>query len=199
MFKKILVATHGTEGAKNAESYAINLAREFGAELHGLYVIHKGWSSLVGIEWLHPSSTRMEFYKYAEAEFIRRAEEVLDALREHSTGIEITTSIRVSEPAEAIAEEARDRGGDLIVIGNGSNRRSEEYKAKVSLKKLVKLAPCPVLVANNDSNNFIKRANYKKLGGFHKGDEVPLMGKGGDVEFRGANKNQLESSGFPTT
>ncbi len=176
MFKRILVATHGTEGAKKAEAYAIGLAREFGSELHGLYVIHKGWSSLVGIEWLHPSRTRMEFYKYAETEFNRRAEEVLEALREHSTGIEVTISIRVGEPAEVIAEEARDKGIDLIVIGSSSNRRSEEYKAKVSLKKLVKFAPCPVLVANNDSSNFIKEVNYKEL-------------EGGDVEFSGANKN----------
>lgn len=171
----MLVATHGTEGAKKAESCVIGLAREFGSELHCLYVIHKGWSSLVGIEWLHPSRTRMEFYKYAETVFIRSADEVLEALMKHSTGIEVTTSIRVGEPAEVIADEAIDKGVDLIVIGSSSNKRSEEYKAKVSLKKLVKLAPCPVLVANNDSSNFIKGVNCKEL-------------EGGDVEFRGANK-----------
>ena len=68
MFNKILIATHGTDGAKKAEAYAVGLARALGAELHGLYVIHKGWGSLVGIEWLHSSETRMEFYRYAESE-----------------------------------------------------------------------------------------------------------------------------------
>jgi nucleotide-binding universal stress UspA family protein len=188
MFRRILVATHGTEGAKKAESYAIGLAREFGSELHGLYVIHKDLSSLVGIEWLHSSHVRMDFYRYAESEFYLRAKEVLDAFGEHARGMEVTTAVKVGEPTEVIADEARDKGVDLIVIGGSSNGRSEEYKAKVSLKRLVKLAPCPVLVANNDLSNFIKGANYKKLGGFHKG-EVPLMDKGGDVEFSGANKN----------
>ena len=86
MFKRILIATHGTEGAKKAESYAIKLAGALGAELHGLYVIHKDWSSLVGIEWLHSSERRMEFYRYAESEFYRRAEEVLKAFAERAEG-----------------------------------------------------------------------------------------------------------------
>lgn len=161
MFKKILVATHGTKGAKRAEQHAIDLAGAFGAELHGLYVIHKGWGSLVGIEWLHSSEKRMEFYKYAETEFYRRADEVLGAFRELAKGMKVTTAIKVGEPEDAIADEAKSAGADIIVIGAGSNERSEEYKAKVSLKKLLKLAPCPVLIANNISM---------------------LKGRGGDVE-----------------
>jgi len=151
MFKRILIATHGTEGAKKAESYAIGLAREFGAEIHGLYVIHKDLGCLVGIEWLHNSHVRMEFYRHAESEFNRRAEEVLEAFRERATGIEVTPAIRVGDPVEVIADEARNKGADLIIIGGSSNGRSEEYKAKVSLKKLSKIAPCPVLIANNTS------------------------------------------------
>lgn len=149
MFKRILIATHGTEGAQKAESYAIGLARQSGAELHGLYVIHKDWSSLVGIEWLHSSERRMEFYRYAESQFNIRAEEVLDAFRARTQWLEVTTAIRAGEPAEVIAEEAKIKNADLIVIGVGSNKRSEEYKAKVPMKKLIKIAPCPVLIASN--------------------------------------------------
>ncbi len=151
MFKRILVATHGTEGAKKAEIYGIGLARALGAELHGLYVIHRDWSSLVGIEWLHSSHARMEFYRYAESEFNLRAKEVLEAFKQHANGMEVSTAIKVGEPAEVIAEEAKDSHVDIIVIGASSTGRSEEYKARISLKKLIKLAPCPVLVANNAS------------------------------------------------
>jgi nucleotide-binding universal stress UspA family protein len=165
MIRKLLIATHGTKGAKKAESYAIEMANAFGAELHALYVINKDWGSLVGIEWLHSSEKRMEFYRYAESEFYRRAEEVLEAFKENTKsapcGFEVATAIRVGELAEVIADEAREKGVDLIVIGGSSNGRSEEYKAKVSVKKLLKLAPCPVLIANNTS---------------------VLKGRGGDVE-----------------
>jgi nucleotide-binding universal stress UspA family protein len=149
MFKKILVATHGTEGAKNAERYSYELAKIFGAELHGLYVIHKGWSSLIGIEWLHSSHARMEFYRYAESQFNLRANEVLESFKKIAADIKVTTSVKVGEPTEIILEEARVHNSDLIVIGCVSSVRSEEYKARISMKNLLKFAPCPVLLANN--------------------------------------------------
>ncbi len=164
MFKRILIATHGTQGAKKAEAYAIGLARELGAEIHGLYVIHKDWGSLVGIEWLHSSEKRMEFYRYAESEFYLRAEEVLKAFGEHAKGIEVTTAIRVGEPAEVIAEEAKDIEADLIVIGGESKERSEEYKAKVPMKKLIKIAPCPILVAHKNLMPSEKNINHCAVG-----------------------------------
>lgn len=164
MFKRILIATHGTEGAKRAESYAIELAGAFGAELHGLYVIHKDWSSLVGIEWLHSSERRMEFYRYAESQFNIRAEEVLRAFAKRAKGMEVATSVKVGYPAEVIAEEAMNRHIDLIVVGGNSDVRSEEYKARISLKRLMKLAPCPVLVAHKNLMPSEKNINHCAVG-----------------------------------
>lgn len=161
MFRKILLATHGTEGAKEAEGYAIELAKTFNSELHALYVIHKGWGSLIGIEWLHPSHTRMDFYKYTETELFRRAKEVLQDFQSRSTGIEVVPSVIVGDPVEIIANEAKNKEVDLVIIGDKSNDRSEEYKARISLKKLLKLAPCPVFVAKNNTGSFIKIAPIK--------------------------------------
>ncbi len=166
MFRKILVATHGTEGARQAEACAISLAESLGAELHGLYVIHQGWGSLVGIEWLHPSETRMAFYRYAENELYRRAGDVLEAFAARAGRIPASREIVVGEPADAIARSAREQAADLIVIGGTGLSRSEEYQARVSLKKLMKRAPCPVLVA--------------------KGSPASLLVKGGDTALYGA-------------
>ena len=153
MFKKILVATHGTEGAKKAESYAIELARELGADLHGLYVIHKGWGSLVGIEWLHSSEKRMDFYRYAESELYRMADAALTGFvqRAETRGLNVKSSVRVGDPGDVIAEEAGTLGADIVIIGSSSNRRSEEYRAKISLIKLLKSAPCSVLRVKADA------------------------------------------------
>lgn len=147
MIKKILIATHGTEGAVEAEHCALDLARTPGTELHALYVIHKGWGSLVGIEWLHSSETRMEFFRYAETELYRMANEALGkfAQRAAACGLTVTTSVRVGDPGEVIVSESRDRGSDLIVIGDAGGGRSEEYKARISVGKLMKSAPCSVL------------------------------------------------------
>jgi len=147
MIRKILVATHGSAGAVEAEQYALDLARTLDAELHALYVIHKGWGSLVGIEWLHSSETRMTFFRYAETELYRMANTALAefAQRAEAAGLTITTSVRVGDLEPIIAGEAAELGADLIVLGSACQGWSREYKAKVSMKKLMSAAPCSVL------------------------------------------------------
>jgi nucleotide-binding universal stress UspA family protein len=154
MITKILVATHGTENAIQAESYAIQLAKALGADLHGIYVIHKGWGSLVGIEWLHSSEKRMDFYRYAESELYRMADAALTGFvqRAEAHGLSIESSVRVGDPCDVIAEKAGTLGADLIIVGSNSNRRSEEYKAKISIVKLMKSAPCSVLRVKTETN-----------------------------------------------
>lgn len=147
MIRTILVATHGSKGAVEAERCALDLARTHDAELHALYVIHKGWGSLVGIEWLHSSEKRMEFYRYAEAELYRMADAALSGFVSRATarGLNVTTSVRVGDPGEVIVSESRERGSDLIVLGDACKGRSEEYKARINVGKLLRSAPCSVL------------------------------------------------------
>jgi nucleotide-binding universal stress UspA family protein len=154
MIRKILVATHGTENAIQAESYAIQLANALGADLHGLYVINKGWGSLVGIEWLHSSEKRMDFYRYAESELYRMADAALTGFVQHAGayGLNVKSSVRVGDPVDVISEEAAAIRADLIVIGSNGSKRSEEYRAKISLVKLLKSAPCSVLRVKPDVN-----------------------------------------------
>ncbi|MEK6744638.1 MAG: universal stress protein [Nitrospirota bacterium] len=149
MIRTILVATHGSKGAVEAERCALDLAATHDAELHALYVIHKGWGSLVGIEWLHSSEKRMDFYRYAEAELYKMADAALGKFvqRAAACGVKVTTSVRVGDPGEVILSEARERGSDLIVIGDACKGRSEEYKAKINVGKLLRSAPCSVLQA----------------------------------------------------
>lgn len=154
MITKILVPTHGTENAVQAEAYAIKLAEALGADLHGLYVIHKGWASLVGIEWLHSSEKRMVFYRHAESELYKMADAAMTGFvqRAEKHGLSVMTSVRVGDPAAVIAEEARALGADLIVIGSNGSERSEEYRAKISVDKLLKSAPCSLLRVKADAN-----------------------------------------------
>jgi len=154
MIRKILVPTHGTENALHAESHAIQLANALGADLHGLYVIHEGWASLVGIEWLHSSEKRMIFYHHAESELYKMADAAMTGFvqRAETHGLNVKTSVRVGDPVDVIAEEARAIGADLIVIGSDGSERSEEYRAKISLNKLMKFAPCSVLRVKADAS-----------------------------------------------
>ena len=54
-------------------------------------------------------------------------------------------SVLVGDPGEVIVSESRERGSDLIVLGDACKGRSETYKARISMKKLLRSAPCSVL------------------------------------------------------
>ena len=159
------MATHGTENAVQAEARAVQLAKALDAELYGLYVIHKDWGALIGIEWLHSSEKRMDFYRYTEAELYRMADAVLAGLvrRGEAQGLRVKPSVRVGRMEEAIAEEAAALGADLIVIGSSGSPRSEEYRAKISLNKLTKAAPCSVLRVKADAGEGRATSSPPKL------------------------------------
>jgi nucleotide-binding universal stress UspA family protein len=95
----------------------------------------------------------MDFYRYAEAELYRMADEALAkfAQRAAACGVNVTTSVRVGDPGEVIIDDARERGSDLIVLGDACKGRSEEYKAKINVGKLLRSAPCSVLQVKADA------------------------------------------------
>ena len=100
----------------------------------------------------------MEFYRYAESELYRMADVALTGFvhRAEAHGLNVKSSVRVGDPGDVIAEEAGALGADIVIIGSSNNVRSEEYKARISLKRLMKLAPCPVLVVNNKPELIVK-------------------------------------------
>ena len=70
------------------------------AETFMASAIHKGWGSLNGMECLHSSEKRMEFYRYAESELYRMADVALTGLghRAEAHGLNVNTSVRVGDP-----------------------------------------------------------------------------------------------------
>ena len=148
MFKKILVATHGTEGAKKAETCGIELSKTFCTELYGLYVIPSSWAEIAGIEWLHSSKVRMEFYKHMETELNRRAKEVIDEFTRKALNYQITVIplVKVGKPELIIIDESKKNNIDLLILGRRIKSKSEEYKYTISFKKLEKTLTCPILL-----------------------------------------------------
>jgi len=116
MFKRILVATDGSELAEKAVSKAIDLATEQDAELTAFTVVR------------HQAKDRMDGalgFEAKEAERIeaRRAEEartMLDAVvkRAEARGVRVVNStvVKSSRVAESILAAAAEHGSDLIVM-----------------------------------------------------------------------------------
>jgi nucleotide-binding universal stress UspA family protein len=139
----ILLATDGSDEAKQATQAATELSRETGSEVHLVYVLPSP-AQLIG-HHLYPDETRESLIGGAE----RDAETFLkeQAERISSDGGKVAdTHLRSGDPDKEILRTAESLGVGLIVMGSrGLGAVSRMLIGSVS-DSVVRHAHCPVFV-----------------------------------------------------
>ena len=137
--RSILVPVDFSEDAACALEMAISLARSFGARIHLLhcYPIQLGGISPYGL--VVPESLDREVREAAAARLAEWREKVSAA------GVEVGDSVTPIFPSEAIAEEARARDVDLIVMGTRGLSGLRHVLLGSVAERTLRIAPCPVL------------------------------------------------------
>jgi nucleotide-binding universal stress UspA family protein len=144
MKRRILVATDGSEAADHAVDYAAGLAKREGADLlianviggYGLpdgvftHVIYTGQASL------------KEMLDSISAETLTKARERARAAGADSIQLES----RAGDVAEAVIDIAKEKAADVIVAGKRGAGPVERLLLGSVSRKLVNLAPVPVIV-----------------------------------------------------
>ena len=142
-YKKILLATDGSDHALHAAAQTAMLAKHMQAEVEVLSVavIHPMYGGLhlgaVGAEGMEEDAKRA-----AEAACNDTAEKL------KAEGIPVTTvvSLAMGNPADAICREAEEFGADLIVVGSrGLGRTGSLVMGSVS-SQVIHCSSVPVLV-----------------------------------------------------
>jgi nucleotide-binding universal stress UspA family protein len=138
MFRKILVAIDGSEGAAKALRTAIDLARHYDAELHSISVEEHlpHYAATVG-EVIEAKQEATEYFRRVVAE----AESAAAA-----AGIRLMAHVVPGHEVEAIVQFVKERGVDLLVIGFMGHSRIFERIWGGTSQNLTRLAPCSVLV-----------------------------------------------------
>lgn len=149
--KRVLFPTDFSECSKSAQAYACALAEQFQAELHLLYVLEDVMlmlpepSSMVSL----PPNYLMQSKANAEAGLDR----LLPA--SWTQGKHVVRATRMGSPAVEIANYAKEKEIDLIVIGtHGRSGVSHVLLGSVA-EKVVRKAPCPVLTVHPQGHQFI--------------------------------------------
>lgn len=109
MYDRILVATDGSTTARRASDHASELARQFGAALHAVYVIETrtGYDNAI----VDPDVVRRNFRE--------EGEEALAAIEERAgSELAVTTAIREGIPHEELLAYADEHDIDLVVMGS---------------------------------------------------------------------------------
>jgi nucleotide-binding universal stress UspA family protein len=139
MFRKILVAYDGSDGARAALRVGIGLARALGAELCSISVEEHLPHYAATIGEVQETKERIDAYFNALAKEAR--DQALLA------GLDLQTEIRQGHEVETIVTHARQGGFDLLVAGYHGHSRIFERVMGSTAQSLVRLSPCSVLLA----------------------------------------------------
>ena len=138
MFKKILVANDGSEGAKKALKVAIDLAAQYGAELHSISVEE-------GVPHYAATIGEVEEYrKEANGFFQKINDEAIEEAK--NEGIELYTKVQAGHQVETIVNFAKQGKFDLLVIGFMGHSKIFGRVWGSTSQNITKLSPCTVIV-----------------------------------------------------
>lgn len=148
---RILVPIDFSEHSKRALKYAIPFAKQFVASIDLIYVVEPT---------IYPAD-----FSFGQAGFPNVEEELrasgsneLDTLIKKEIAGRVTAKkvIRTGKPSYEIIQYAREAKMDLIIIATHGHSGMEQILFGSTTEKVVRKAPCPVLVVRTGEREFIK-------------------------------------------
>lgn len=136
-YKRVIIATDGSEETEIVIERGLSLARLIGASVKILFVVDTG--SLSGIP---PDEVITTVEGHIEAE----AENVLDDIegKAENMGLELEKSIKKGAPSEIIVSESEDQ--DIIVMGHHTRSGLSRLLTGSTAQRVIRNAECPVMV-----------------------------------------------------
>jgi nucleotide-binding universal stress UspA family protein len=139
--KRILVPTNGSRAARNAAELAFALATDEDDEVQIMHVVVDHTNRY----FLDADGTMFEKQLAVGQEMVRELCEL-----GKSYDVPITTDIQVGTDVETmILNRAREHSIDLIVLGTDVRPGSERLFLGPRVERILKNAPCPVIVFNS--------------------------------------------------
>jgi nucleotide-binding universal stress UspA family protein len=145
MYKKILVPTDGSSIATAAARVGVQLAKECGAEVIGIYVA-PNYAYPIYAESIPADYQTEQQYK---ASMLKAAEAYLGEIRKacSATGVKYSESIAFSDKtAQQIVDTAKAKGCDLIFIGSHGRSGWGQLLLGSVTSKVLSTCDIPVLV-----------------------------------------------------
>lgn len=144
---RVLLASHGTPGARAAERMALALAAPAATIFH-LVVVPDFWKGMMGDDWLNNASTRAAYGRHVESQLAREIEEHRAALQEEirASGRRYEVNVVLGKPDEALLDYAAAIEPDLAVIGTRRPAGTPGLRSRMRLEKLAGVLRVPLLV-----------------------------------------------------
>jgi nucleotide-binding universal stress UspA family protein len=139
MFRKILVAYDGSEGARAALRVGIGLAKSLGAELRSISVEEHLPHYAATLGEVQDAKERVDEY------FRLLTKDARDQAA--LAGVELQTAIQQGHEVEIIVNHAKEGRFDLLLAGYHGHSRIFERVMGSTAQSIIRLSPCSVLLA----------------------------------------------------
>jgi nucleotide-binding universal stress UspA family protein len=133
MIETVVIATDGSGSADRAVGVALDLAEQFDAAVHALYVV----------DTEEVESSPGDLGEEMRAALLERGEEATAAVAERAG--DVSTAVREGRPAAEIIEYAREVDADLIATGTRGRHGEHRLLIGSVAERVVRTAPMPVL------------------------------------------------------
>lgn len=145
--KQILLASHGTPGARAAERAALALCGPK-TTLHHLVVVPDFWKGMMGDDWLNNAMTQETYGRYVESQLedevrshVRRLQKLAAKRR-----IRYRPDMMLGKPTDCLIEHAKRPGLNLVVMGSPRPRGETGLRSRIDTEKLVRALRVPLLI-----------------------------------------------------
>jgi len=144
---RVLIASHGTPGARAAERAALELATPEATIFH-LVVVPDFWKGMMGDDWLNNASTRAAYGRHVESQLAREIEEHRLALEREvrAGGRRYEMKVVLGKPDAALIDYAAAVRPDLVVIGAPRPPGAPGLRSRMRTEKLAGALDAPLLV-----------------------------------------------------
>ncbi|HWQ49656.1 MAG TPA: universal stress protein [Methanosarcina sp.] len=146
LYRKIMVATDGSESVRKAVETAVEIAKISGAKLYAVYVIASG-----GISITYPKDVGWE---RAALEYFRAEGREATAYVESSgkaANVEVESVILQGSPANELVDFAERSDIDLIVMGTLGRTGIQRFLLGSVAENVVRHSQKPVLVVKGET------------------------------------------------
>jgi universal stress protein A len=147
---RILVPIDFSEHSKKALQYAVPLADQFKAVIHLLYVVEPTvYPADFSFGQIGFSDVETELRKKGEQELHEMVETIIQG---HVPSV---ARVKTGLPFVEIVSYAHDEKIDLIVVATHGHTGVEHILFGSTAEKIVRKAPCPVLVVRTQEHDFV--------------------------------------------
>lgn len=146
-FRRVLLASHGTEGARAAEAAALAACAPGGLLGH-LHVVPEFWKGMMGDDWLNNVATRIRYGEHLEGEIVREVADHVAAVAAAAAaaGLRYADEVVVGKPAECLVAMARRLRPEVVVIGAPRPATRSGLRSRMELDVLARGLAVPLVV-----------------------------------------------------